>query len=182
MMRMEPFVPAASTADASAEGRRIRPARPDEAEHLSALAFRAKAHWGYDDAFMQACIPALTVEAARIATPGGQIWVLEDAGGTVVGFAALRLDAGDPRSAELTDLFVEPRVIGQGYGHRLWQHTMTAARGLGVKQVRIESDPFAERFYLRQGAVRIGETPSDAIPGRVLPLLRFDLAGTGTEG
>jgi hypothetical protein len=37
----------------------------------------------------------------------------------------------------------------------------------------ILSDPFAEAFYARLGAVRIGEGPSDAIPGRLLPLLEY---------
>jgi GNAT superfamily N-acetyltransferase len=173
---MEPSNRAAPPAGAPGGGARIRPARPDEAAHLSALTFRSKAHWGYDDVFMQACIPVLTVEAERIAAPGERYVVAEDAGGTVVGYASLRLDAADPHAAELTNLFVEPLAIGQGYGWRLWQHAMAAARSLGVQRVRIEADPFAERFYLRQGAVRIGETPSDAIPGRVIPLLSFDLA------
>ena len=99
----------------------------------------------------------------------------EDDAGVVLGFAALRLDAADPGAAELTSLFVEPGAIGQGCGWWLWQHMMVLARSLGVRRVRIESDPFAERFYLRQGAVRIGETRSDAIPGRVIPLLTFAL-------
>ena len=37
----------------------------------------------------------------------------------------------------------------------------------------IPSDPFADAFYRRMGAVRIGDAPSDAIPGRRLPLLEF---------
>lgn len=39
--------------------------------------------------------------------------------------------------------------------------------------MRIESDPHAENFYLRMGAVRVGETPAD-MEGvkRSLPLLR----------
>jgi GNAT superfamily N-acetyltransferase len=181
MMHMEASDPAATPpAEIPARGR-IRPARPDEVEHLSGLAFRAKAHWGYDAAFMAACIPALTVSVEQVTAPDRRLLVAEDEGGTVVGFAALHLDtAAAPDTAELTDLFVEPRAIGQGYGWRLWQQAMALARSLGVREVRIESDPFAEPFYLRQGAVRIGETPSSAIPGRVLPLLRCDLAGDGS--
>jgi hypothetical protein len=53
---------------------------------------------------------------------------------------------------------------------------MDVAHSLGVRCVRIQADSFAEPFYLRQGAVRIGEAPSDAIPGRKLPLLCFELA------
>jgi GNAT superfamily N-acetyltransferase len=179
---MEPVNQAAPPGSLSSDGGRIRPARPAEAEHLSALAIRSKAHWGYDAAFMAACVPALTVNAEWIGSPGLHYVVAEDDTGTVVGFASLRLDAADPRAAELTSLFVEPRAIGQGYGWRLWQHAMAMARALGVRRVRIEADPFAERFYLRQGAVRIGETPSDAIPGRVIPLLSLDLDEPRTDG
>jgi GNAT superfamily N-acetyltransferase len=154
----------------------VRRARPDEAAHLTALALRSKAYWGYDADFMAACVPSLTISSERIATPDEHVLVAEDAEGTVVGFAALRPDHPDSRAAELTDLFVEPAAIGRGYGWRLWQQTIELARSLGVQQLRIEADPFAEPFYLRQGAERIGEVPSVAIPGRALPLLRFTLA------
>ncbi len=39
----------------------------------------------------------------------------------------------------------------------------------------IQSDPHAEGFYLRLGARRTGEAPSQSIPGRLLPMLEFDL-------
>jgi hypothetical protein len=40
----------------------------------------------------------------------------------------------------------------------------------------IESDPFAEPFYMAAGAVRIGERRS-AATGRALPLLRLATGG-----
>jgi GNAT superfamily N-acetyltransferase len=138
------------------------------------LALRSKAFWGYDAAFMAACVPALTLAADRIAAE--PFFVLE-AGGEVLGYAGLRIDAAD---AELTNLFVEPGAIGRGYGKQLWQHTVSVARELGARCLRIESDPFAEPFYRAMGAERIGETPSDAIPGRMLPLLRYVLPDADT--
>ncbi|EBV1760669.1 N-acetyltransferase, partial [Salmonella enterica subsp. enterica serovar Newport] len=39
----------------------------------------------------------------------------------------------------------------------------------------VDADPNAEAFYIRQGAIRIGETPSESLPGRVLPLLLISL-------
>src|SRR5687768_14923343 len=57
---------------------RIRRARPDEAEHLTALTLRSKAHWGYDADFMAACVPSLTITSERIATPGELVFVAED--------------------------------------------------------------------------------------------------------
>ncbi|MGI5472915.1 hypothetical protein [Streptomyces sp. CA-132043] len=41
----------------------IRPAFATEAETLSDLALRSKAHWGYDTAFLGACRDELTVGA-----------------------------------------------------------------------------------------------------------------------
>jgi hypothetical protein len=40
----------------------IRPARAGEADALTALALRSKAHWGYDAAFMEVVRPILTIE------------------------------------------------------------------------------------------------------------------------
>jgi GNAT superfamily N-acetyltransferase len=146
----------------------IRRARREDANLLTALAIRSKAYWGYDAAFMQACVPALTISPDRIAAE--QFFVLE-MDGRVVGFAGLRVQIPE---AELTNLFVEPTAIGWGYGKRLWQHVIDAARSIGAARMRIESDPFAEAFYRAMGAQRIGETPSDAIP-RMIPLLTFNL-------
>ena len=45
----------------------IRWARVGEAETLTALCVRSKAHWGYDAAFMRMSAAALTVSEADIA-------------------------------------------------------------------------------------------------------------------
>jgi hypothetical protein len=45
----------------------IRPARAGEAEALTALCVRSKAHWGYDAAFMRLCVPPLTMSEHSIA-------------------------------------------------------------------------------------------------------------------
>jgi hypothetical protein len=37
------------------------------------------------------------------------------------------------------------------------------------------ADPNAAGFYERSGAVRVGEAPSDAVPGRRLPLYEIRL-------
>lgn len=40
---------------------KVRSATEDECEALSRLAIRSKSHWGYDDAFLEACRAELTV-------------------------------------------------------------------------------------------------------------------------
>jgi GNAT superfamily N-acetyltransferase len=147
----------------------VRPAHPGEAELLTRIALRSKAHWGYDAAFMQACVPALTLTPARLQA---EPFFVADEDGRVVGFSGLRI-VGD--EAELTYLFVEPDAIRRGYGRRLWCHAVALACAQGARRIRIESDPFAEPFYRAMGAARVGEAASEAIPDRMIPLLVFAL-------
>ncbi|WP_084316750.1 GNAT family N-acetyltransferase [Actinospica robiniae] len=151
----------------------IRPARPDEAVGISTLAQRSKAHWGYDDEFLSAFRSELTLRPDQLAPKRAQVAVAEpdEAGAQrLLGFATLE---GEAPAGELGMLFVEPEVIGQGVGKALFQHISTLAGQLGFHRLTIAADPFAEPFYLAQGAVRIGAVPSGSIPGRSLPLLAY---------
>lgn len=148
----------------------IRPARAEEAAALSALALRAKAHWGYDEAFLAAYRDALTVTPGDIAAHTVRVATL---GGRPCGFYQLR---GAGETATLTDLWVEPEAIGRGHGRALWRHAVATARERGFRELLVQSDPHAEGFYRAMGAERIGSQPSTVIPGRALPLLRLALA------
>ena len=150
----------------------MRAARPDEAAHLSALAMRSKAHWGYGDDFMAACRAELTVAASDIAS----VRVCESDGG-VAGFYCLRVAAG---IAEVELLFVAPERIGHGHGRILWADLMERAERFGASEIRVTSDPRAEGFYRAMGCVPIGEEPSASIPGRSLPRLALTLHAAAT--
>jgi len=155
----------------------IRRARVDEAADLSALAQRSKVHWGYDGAFMRACLEELTLTGDEIRSD--PVWVVE-ADRRVLGFYGL---SGRSRTcAELEYLFVEPDAIGSGLGGRLLRHAREQARELGFSELRIEGDPNAEPFYLAMGAERIGRSPSASIPGRTLPLFRLRLEAAADQG
>jgi len=82
----------------------------------------------------------------------------------------------DPGTVELDDLFIEPDDIGKGYGQRLWDHAVSVARESGFARIVLVSDPYAEPFYARQGAVRIGEKTSSLRTGRVLPVMEYQLS------
>lgn len=145
----------------------IRRARLDEADALTALATRAKAHWGYDDAFMERVRDAMALSADDV--EAHEVWVLENAPGRVVGFH--RVIAGDP--AELEDMWVEPDAMGNGHGRRLFEHAVAIARADGATTLELDADPNALGFYERMGMTRIGETASTLIPGRALPRMRL---------
>jgi len=149
----------------------IRPARPGEAETLSALCNRAKAHWGYDAEFMRQSDASLTIAPALIET--GRVLVAVNGDGALAGMASLAPLQGE--AWDLLHMFVEPAAMGTGAGRALFAAIAAMARHLGGGLLSIQSDPHAEAFYLRMGARRTGEAPSDAIPGRMLPMPEFDL-------
>jgi GNAT superfamily N-acetyltransferase len=146
-----------------------RPARPEEADALSALALRSKAYWGYDAEFVEACRSELTLTADFI--KAGQVRLIEN-GNDAVGFYSLVRWNSD---VEFGHFFVDPEFIRQGIGVFLWNDAVERAVVLGYGRLIIESDPNAEGFYLKLGAERIGEVPSRARAGRVLPLLVYPL-------
>ncbi|MBZ0299010.1 MAG: GNAT family N-acetyltransferase [Anaerolineae bacterium] len=146
----------------------IRRACPDEAPLLSDLALRSKAYWGYSAEFIAACRDDLTLSEAFIRET--EVFVSEDSAGKIAGFYAL--DRKADGIADLNDLFVDPASIGGGHGRALFEHAIQLARSQGCREMRIDSDPFAEPFYQKMGAERMGEVESTVFPGRMLPLLR----------
>ncbi|MGC5342443.1 GNAT family N-acetyltransferase [Streptomyces sp. AM 4-1-1] len=151
----------------------VRAARPEEAGALTELALRSKAYWDYDETFLASCREELTVRPSEVARR--RALVAEDAG-RLLGFTTLE-DA--PPRGVLGMMFVEPDAMGRGIGRLLFDRTTAEARRLGFTRLAIDADPNAEPFYLAMGAVRIGETASGSIPGRMLPLLEFALAPRG---
>ena len=148
----------------------IRNARPGEAESLTALCTRSKAHWGYDAAFMRMCEASLAVSEADITA--GRVLVAVDDEGRVRGMAAM-LPEGE--TSDLDAMFVDPPAIGSGTGRALFEAAVAMARRQGAKRMTILADPNAAPFYERMGARFLRNAPSDAIPGRTLPFYEYDL-------
>lgn len=156
----------------------IRPAAPHEASLLSDLALRSKAHWGYPPDFIAACRDALTVSTQHILE--NAVFVAQNADGKAAGFYLLIAQAEGTATLEM--LFIAPEAMGQGCGRALFDHAVQVARAGGCREIQIDSDPYAESFYLRMGAERIGEAESTVVPGRMLPLLRCRLRPVTQSG
>jgi GNAT superfamily N-acetyltransferase len=149
----------------------LRLAKPDEANLLTNLAMRAKASWGYSDAFMEACRDELTVTPAAMAA--WTVWVAQS-GPILCGMIALDLKGGSD-TAELEDFFVDPDFQGQGVGKILMAALLDECRAHGVEVVGLDADPFAEAIYHRLGFSTVGSSPSKSIPGRRLPRMELSL-------
>jgi GNAT superfamily N-acetyltransferase len=150
----------------------LRPAQPGEAGALSALAMRSKAHWGYDDAFLEASRPELSLAPDDVGALRATVAV-DLADDRPLGFYTLVGDTED--DAALGHLFVDPVAMGTGVGSALFAHAVATARSLGLTRFRVDADPDAAGFYERMGAVPDGEVPSGSIPNRTLPRFRVEL-------
>ena len=146
----------------------IRAAKIGEAIELTSIALAAKRHWGYPDEDLELWKDELTITDDYI---DANVVVCAERSGVPVGFYAI----GDGEAGlELDLLFVQPAHMRRGVGDALLRHAMECARQNGAAALRIVSDPYAEGFYVRYGARRVGVVPSRP-EGRELPLLRLPL-------
>ena len=146
-----------------------RPPDPSEAAEITGLCFASKASNGYDEAFMEACRDELTITETQLQRGGA---LVADRDGQIIGFVQVLSDGS---GVCLQDLFIAPAAKFSGIGKRLLQEAIRIAQTFQAHSMTIDADPHAEAFYLKNGAVRIGEVPSGSIPGRMLPQLEVRL-------
>ena len=128
----------------------FRRARPDEAPALSEIALAAKQSWGYPPEWMAEWRHDLIVTPAYIRA---EPVAVAELAGEVVGFVGLSTAA---EGRYLEHLWLRPRHIGRGLGRALFAEGVRMARAAGDTELHIKSDPNAEPFYLKMGAVRTG--------------------------
>ena len=148
----------------------IRRARPEEAEALTEIAHAAKRHWNYPESWIQQWQPDLTITREFIAT--NEVFAAT-INGELAGCCALVLTDS---LAEIEHMWIRPEQMGSGVGRALFEHARARAVERGANVIELSADPYAEGFYERMGAKRIGEIPAD-MDGqpRVLPRMRIDL-------
>jgi GNAT superfamily N-acetyltransferase len=144
----------------------------DELPALSALCFRSKAVWGYDNHFMEACRRELTIEPSDLRSTAIAVAEKND---KIVGVVQIKVIGSE---ADLLKLFVEPATLRGGVGRDLFVWAADQATGSGADRLVIEADPDAAPFYRRMGAQDCGLAPSGSIPGRMLPRLVKKLRST----
>ena len=150
----------------------IRPAVPGDAEALTAIAFSAKAHWGYPPEWIEQWRDELTITAAYLRQH--QAFVAVDPGAGPIGMCVLEVKGGQ---ASIENVWIAPAQHRRGIGRELVTRALEAAAGAGVATVDVVSDPFAEAFYLRLGARLRGTVPAPmpGAPARELPVLSFEI-------
>lgn len=145
-------------------------AKSEDAATLTEIAFAAKRHWGYPERWIENWRDLLTIKPEFIGDHETYTAIVDS---QTVGFYALgRKEA----RADLLHMWVLPDWMGCGVGRALFHHALARSKVLGFRELEIESDPNAERFYQRLGARRVGVSRKE-LDGerRELPLLIYEI-------
>lgn len=149
----------------------LRRAGEADCKTLSSIAFTAKAHWGYDAAFMEACRAELSFDAGRVKA---EHIVIAEQDGAPAGFYSL-VASDAPGVGEVEDMFVLPGHMGAGIGRALMADLTREAKTRGMNRLEVDADPNARAFYEKMGFEVFAASPSASIPGRELPRLYLTL-------
>ncbi len=139
-----------------------------EAKHtelLRDMLITSKGYWGYSQEQLEKWRSNLRFEEEYIARNTVKL-ILKDK--ELIGFFAIV--KGD--SNELDHLWLLPKAIGKGYGNLAFKQILSECNTLEIPSFYIISDPDAEGFYLKKGALKVGEVYSDP-QKRMLPKLKF---------
>lgn len=148
----------------------IRRANPEEADTLTEIAHAAKRHWKYPESWIQQWQADLTISDEFIKTQEVFAATID---GAVAGCCALVMTDS---LAEIEHMWIRPEQMGSGVGRALFEHARARAVERGANALELSADPYAEGFYARMGAKRIGEIPANMDgQSRVLPRMRIDL-------
>jgi GNAT superfamily N-acetyltransferase len=148
----------------------VRDARPEEQRYLTRLCVRAMLQAGYDDAYIDRSMPALTVTLPLI--EANAVQVAEQRSGDLVGVVTLMKTALNG-IALLHGLYVDPPFWKRGIGRVLFGAAVLRAMAWKAGAIMIYADPSAEAFYRHLGAIRIGEGPFYYSPEVTLPHLLY---------
>jgi hypothetical protein len=142
-------------------------ALPNQGLLLRDILIESKGYWGYSKEQLDIWRSKLTFGSEYISNNTVKL-VTKDS--KTIGFYALTKDPID----ELDHFWLLPEAIGLGMGSRVFEQILTDCKSLAIKEFVIVSDPDAQGFYLKKGAVVVGEVFSEA-QRRMLPKLKFQI-------
>lgn len=143
-------------------------AETKHAELLRDTLIASKGYWGYSHEQLETWRSNLRFEETYIARNTVKLILKDD---EVIGFFAIV--KGDTN--ELDHLWLLPKAIGKGYGNLVFAQIIAECNRLDMSNFYITSDPHAEGFYLKKGAMKVGEVYSEP-QKRMLPKLIFTVA------
>lgn len=140
----------------------------NDINQINNLLRQSKAHWGYDEIFLDKFIEKFGITSAYLQSHSIRL-LLVDA--VLAGFYNFSLHENG--ELELDNFFLHPDYMGKGWGKKLWELCCEDAKKLGKTEFIIWSEPNAEKFYQRMGCIKIGERKSPMMPDRHPPIMKY---------
>ena len=147
----------------------IKLAEIGQADILTDLTRRSKAHWGYDEAQILKWYDELRVHEDDIRAE--RVWV-GMSGNQVVGYYSFLILSASV--VKLDNLFIAPQQIGKGLGKILLTHFLDRGKDMGFQRATLDAEPHAEAFYKRFGFETI-DSFETSIPDRYIPVMEREL-------
>lgn len=155
----------------SPEGGKVLHFIDAEAKHAELLRdtlILSKGYWGYSQEQLERWRSDLKFEDEYVSRNTVKLILNES---EVIGFFAIVKGDVD----RLDHFWLVPRAIGKGFGNLVFDKILSECRLLNISEFYIISDPDAEGFYLKKGALKVGEMYSEA-QKRMLPKLKYMVA------
>ncbi|MBD8890525.1 GNAT family N-acetyltransferase [Roseibium litorale] len=149
---------------------KIRSACSSDTKDLTAILYEAKGSRGYTLEQMDGFRSQFRIDDALLENMDVIVAELD---GKPVGFAAGCLQ---PDHYLIDYLFVLPETAGRGIGRLLLERISDLASTLSAQRLRLESDAYAEAFYLARGFKRVSTLSSQMAPSGKIPVMEKDLS------
>ncbi len=127
----------------------------------------SKGYWGYSQEQLEVWRSNLRFKEDYVARNTVKL-VLEKS--EVIGFFAIVKGELD----ELDHFWLLPKAIGKGNGNLVFEQIISECKALNILEFHIISDSDAEGFYLKKGALKVGEVYSES-QKRMLPKLKYSV-------
>jgi streptomycin 6-kinase len=141
---------------------------------INLLMHRSKAHWGYDDAFMDKFMQLFQMTADYLEKNTVKLFCIldHDQSDKTIGFYSFSASTKGP---ELDNFFIDPNYIGKGFGKKMWLMMVEDFKAHGVNKFILWSDPGAETFYKKMGCIKIGVKKSPMMSDRYPVIFEYEI-------
>jgi N-acetylglutamate synthase-like GNAT family acetyltransferase len=127
----------------------------------------AKRYWGYSDELMDVWLPELLLKPEDF--DKRTIWVIKKEKQIIAISSLVFLSNG---ICELEDFWISPAHMGGGIGRKMFQFIINHLEEIKAVKLVIISDPNAEAFYNKMGAIKVDLFASKPA-GRMLPIMEL---------
>lgn len=151
---------------------KIEAARNIDAKELTDLTLHSKSYWGYSPDQINEWKNDLTISPEYL--DQAEVFKLTDSNQLIGYYSFIELSH---KKVKLDNIFLRTEFIGKGFGAILMRHFLQRVKDLGYLTIELESEPFAEEFYLKFGFRTIRRIES-SIKERFIPVMELEIEAT----